>query len=296
MKRNPRGKLWIGTSGWSYPDWRGIVYPRRTSRAFKPLSFLSRFVNAVEVNTSFYRLPTARMTAKWPQQTPPGFRFAFKLTKSLTHQRAAVPDPAEARKFIAALEPVRDAGKLGPVLLQFPWSFRYSGENAEYLLRLSESVNDVERAIEVRHASWEAGAAQQLLASCGAACSIDQPPLPGNLGPAPCVAQSTGYVRLHGRNSAAWFAEDVPAYERYNYLYDERELREWVTRIEAMQEQSRSVYVFTNNHYRGQALANALELRAMLAGERVAVPQDLARTHPQLAQVARPAAEPTLFD
>jgi uncharacterized protein YecE (DUF72 family) len=103
-------------------------------------------------------------------------------------------------------------------------------------------------------------------------------------------------VRLHGRNAVNWFADNIPTYERYNYLYGEDELREWVGRLNAMGTQAANVYVFANNHYRGQGVTNALELRALLEGSPVAVPEDLLRAYPRLKRIAQPPREPRLFD
>ena len=109
-------------------------------------------------------------------------------------------------------------------------------------------------------------------------------------------SDSSAYVRLHGRNAQNWFAEGVPGFERYNYLYNTDELREWVTRVNALAKHATDVYVFANNHYRGQGPANALEIRAMLDGSRVRVPEQLLQTYPRLKDIALPPLEPGLFD
>ena len=291
-----RAHLWIGPSGWSYGDWHGVVYPRRKPRGFKPLAHLARYFNAVEVNSSFYRIPTPRMTAAWVPQVPAGFRFAFKLTQRFTHQRAAFPEREEVAAFAEGLEPIRDAGLLGPLLIQFPWSFRYTNEAEEWLRRLAEAFPDFDRFIEVRHASWGRPEALDALAEVGGYCNIDQPPLRDCLGPTQHVLGANAYARLHGRNARNWFADNVPTFERYNYLYADNELREWVTRLSAMATQAQNLYVFANNHYRGQGPANALELRALLEGVAVSVPAELLATYPRLDAIARPSGEPGLFD
>jgi uncharacterized protein YecE (DUF72 family) len=296
MSAKPSARFWIGPSGWSYPDWQGIVYPKRKPRGFKPLAFIGEHFNAVEVNSSFYAIPTPRMTANWPPLVPTEFRFAFKLTRSFTHDPSPVPDPVALTAFSAALQPVKDAGRLGPVLMQFPWSFRYSSEAVERLRRLAEGLAEFDRVVEVRHASWAQPEALELLRQIGGYCNIDQPRLRNCLGPTEHVFGPTAYVRLHGRNAANWFAENIPTYERYNYLYSEDELREWVTRLNAIAAKAENVYVFANNHYRGQGPANALELRALLQGQPVAIPDQLLEAYPRLKRIARPADEPGLFD
>lgn len=289
-------KLWIGPAGWSYPDWDGIFYPQTKPRGFKPLAYLARHLNAVEVNSSFYRVPTARMTAAWIKQVPADFRFTFKLTRSFTHERAAFPPTSEAAAFREALQPVAAAGRLGPVLIQFPWSFRYTPENAEWLKRISGALSDLDRCVEVRHASWTAPEALHELAAIGAFCNIDQPRLHDCIGPTTHVFGRDAYVRLHGRNAANWFAENQPAFERYNYLYSESELAEWVDRLRTMADQAEQVYVFANNHYRAQGPANALELRALLEGQPVDVPLEMLTAFPRLRRYAKQPRDRGLFE
>ncbi|MBI5864581.1 MAG: DUF72 domain-containing protein [Planctomycetes bacterium] len=297
------GKLWIGPSGWSYPDWHGVVYPAE-ARGLKPLTYLAGYFNAVEVNTSFYAIPRTATTASWPGQVPADFRFAFKLLRGFTHESVSRPDPAMVRNFKESVQPIREAGKLGPILFQFPWSFHYSPQTAERLRHLAEAFSEFDRCIEVRHTSWLRPEALELLRTLGGFCNIDQPLLRACIEPQRLVFGDTAYVRFHGRNKLNWFARNIPSYERYNYMYSEDELREWVARINGMLAEARDAYVFTNNHYRGQAVANALQLRAMLAGASVRMPPTLARTYPHLASFAvaeevasvSANAAPTLFD
>lgn len=296
MAASDKARLWIGPSGWSYPDWGGIVYPKRKPRGFKPLAHLARYFNAVEVNSSFYRIPTARMTAAWTPLVPREFRFAFKLTQDFTHRRDAFPPADAVRAFCAGVAPVRQAGLLGPLLIQFPWSFRYTGESVDWLRRLADAFAEFERFIEVRHASWNQDEALEAIRAAGGYCNIDQPRLRNCLGPTQHVFGAGAYVRLHGRNAKNWFADDLPPFERYNYLYGQDELREWVQRLSAMCTQAKHVYVFANNHYRGQGAVNALELKALLAGGPVEAPPELIRAYPRLAAIARAVGQQSLFD
>ncbi len=289
-------KLWIGPAGWSYDDWRGVVYPDPPPRRFDPLEYLSRHVNAVEVNSSFYRIPTPRLTRSWPRRVPDEFRFSFKLTRIFTHDPPSAAGRDDADAFLEALQPVREAGRLGPLLIQFPWSFRYNDENVERIARLAEWFADCVRVYEVRHSSWASPEALAAIARCGAFCNIDQPRLRGCLRPTSHVFGSLGYVRLHGRNAANWFAENIESHERYDYLYSEEELAEWARRIERMMPQAHEIYVIANNHYRGQGVVNALELRALLERRRVRAPEALLACYPRLRKVAEPPREPGLFD
>lgn len=133
------------------------------------------------------------------------------------------------------------------------------------------------------------------LRSVGGYCNVDQPQLRDCIGPTAHAFGPVGYVRLHGRNAANWFARGKPAFERYNYLYSEAELRDWLDRIRSLAEASEEVYVFANNHYQGQGPANALELMSMLAGNQIPMPAPLVRAYGRLADRALPPAQGDLF-
>ncbi len=289
-------RLWLGPSGWSYPDWHGPVYPDPPPRGFSPLRFMARHFNAIEVNSSFYRIPTAGVTQRWVTEVPQEFRFAFKLTRSFTHERSEFPPRRDFEAFRDGLRPVGEAGRLGPILMQFPWSFRYSPPSVDWVRRLADGLAGQALFTEVRHASWLSPDALEALAGVGGVCAIDQPRLHDCIGPLPFSYGRRGYVRLHGRNAANWFADDVPPFERYNYLYSHPELREWVERLRAMAAECDDVWVFANNHYRGQGVANALELRAMLTGGPVTVPAELAAAYPRLTAFSTSPRQPGLFD
>jgi uncharacterized protein YecE (DUF72 family) len=315
MNTAHRAKLRIGPAGWSYPDWDAVVYPTVRPRGFKPLAFIARHFNAVEVNSSFYRIPTPRMTDAWTHLVPRDFRFAMKLTRIFTHQRGEWPGRSDFDAFRDAAEPLQTAGLLGPVLMQFPWSFRFTPENVDWLARLADELPGFERVVEIRHRSWEPPEALAALRRAGAFCNIDQPRLHDCLPPTSHVfgadrggadggeskdgslpGRRIGYVRLHGRNARNWFAQNVPAFERYNYLYSVEELREWAERIERMSQEADELYVIANNHYRGQGVVNALELRALLEGGLVQAPSELLDAYPRLRAVAAPPAQARLFD
>ena len=285
------GRFRIGPSGWSYADWNGVLYPQPRPRGFQPLRHIADLFNAVEVNSSFYRVPSAAMTERWSALVPADFRFAFKLTQDFTHRRTEFPAPGVVTAFQDALRPLRASGRLGPVLAQFPWSFRYSDENAAWLQRVRAALPDDALFVEVRHASWASDAGLAALRAAGGVCNIDQPQLRDCLGPTAHAFGARAYVRLHGRNAAHWFAEGQPAYERYNYLYSAAELEEWTARLRALAALTEEVYVFANNHFRAQAVVNALELRATLEGGQARVPAELLRAYPRLAAIAQPAGQ-----
>lgn len=281
-------RIFIGTSGWSYADWRGIVYPERPAPRDE-LRFLAGYVDALEVNSSFYRTPPPKMTASWVRRTADlsEFRFTFKLNRLFTHDRAAWSAP-DAQAFRDAVAPVAEAGKLAAVLLQFPWSFRAGEESYQYLHRLRDEFGGHwPLAIEVRHNSWLAEEALYCLRLLKmSVANIDQPALNRCIAPGTLVTGPLGYVRLHGRREDTWFVRNAEPSERYNYLYRDDELDEWISRVRDIARRTEEVYVFANNHYRGKAPANAFQMMANLRKKRVEVPDTMFREFPFLEAIA----------
>ena len=280
--------IFTGTAGWEYPDWKGIVYPEKMSRATKPLSLLSQWFDLVEINVTFYRPIAPRQCASWIAQTAanPRFMFCAKLPSALSHDRSTKPDTGVVAAFRESMMPLTASGKLGAVLAQFPWSFKRTPENRQYLARLADSLDGLPLAVEVRHASWDhpdfiAGLTERRIALC----NIDQPLLNACLAPTAHVTAPFGYVRLHGRNQEHWFNKESGRNERYNYLYDREELAPWIERIKNMREQVNRLYVVTNNHYRGQAVVNALEIEAALKIKKAAPPETLRYLYPNLGTI-----------
>ncbi|HEV8259575.1 MAG TPA: DUF72 domain-containing protein [Burkholderiales bacterium] len=287
----------VGPAGWSYKDWTGIVYPREPGRGFDSLSFVGRYFDLVEVNSSFYRLPEARMVASWVRRThDTSLRFTFKLTRSFTHERGDVAQ-ADRDAYLQGIAPAVQAGKLGAILMQFPWSFRNTPEALEWIARLRDSFGQHPLVVEVRHASWDDPETRERLQRLGIGfCNIDQPRLRGCLGPTAYRTSPIAYFRFHGRRADKWFTENIQSHERYDYLYPEDELRPWVPRIREAGEGAEQVFVVANNHYRGQGPANALQLRALIEGHPVNVPDTLLKAFPQLESVSvKPAGQSSLF-
>jgi len=299
-QRNTGGEVHVGTSGWSYDDWHGRFYPEAASGRFDRLAYLARFFDCVEVNSSFYRPPSPRAAASWLRRTPRDFAFTFKLHQRFTHDRETSWTPDEVNAFRRGIEPVREAGRLGAVLVQFPWSFRCDEEAFAHLEAIRSDFADLPLVVEVRHASWTADRAATFLRDRGLGwCNIDQPPSRSGVPPTSFVTSPVGYVRLHGRNREAWFDPEAGRDARYDYLYREDELEDWIGRIREVARASEKTFVFTNNHYRGQAPANALQILSRLAGRRVPVPSPLLGTYPFLERVAEegsgPGEQGTLF-
>lgn len=279
----------IGTAGWSYEDWEDIVYPREKERGFQPLVYLARYINIVEVNSTFYRPPALSLSLLWLKRVAPfpEFLFAVKVHQVFTHKREDFTQK-EVDEFKLGVEPLRAKSRLACLLFQFPWSFAGSSANFEYLVRLFKLFQGLPMAVEVRHASWDQPDFYELLAHNHVSyCNIDQPVIGNSIKPSAIVTTPEfAYVRLHGRNYRNWFREGAGRDERYDYLYTRDELEEWVERIRNLGEKAKQVYVITNNHYRGQALANALQIRNLVTGEKLDVPPLLLRQYPLLREIA----------
>lgn len=282
-------RYYIGPAGWSYEDWEGIVYPLSKKPGFHPLAYLATYVNFVEVNSTFYRQPTVAMSLAWLRRIShvPEFLLAVKLHQIFTHERKDFSQK-DVDDFKFGIEPLRARGRLAAILIQFPWSFYLNSANLDYLVNLFRLFADFPLALEVRHASWNREDFFALLREYGVAfCNIDQPIINRSLKPTTVVTRPDfAYVRLHGRNYRDWFREDAGRDERYNYFYSQEELEEWVGRIKKLAENTEKVYIITNNHFRGQALANALQLRNMLTGEKLEIPPLLLEKYPILREIA----------
>ena len=286
----------IGPAGWSYRDWEGIVYPRPRPRGFDPLAFLAGFFDTIEINSTFYRPATADSAASWVARVAENlhFRFTSKLWRRFTHERDEAFTAADVAAARAALDPLQDAGRLGAVLLQFPWSFRRDDASRLWLDDVTGAFRDFPLVLEVRHESWNVPAFYEELEDRNVGfVNIDQPRFKQSLGPSATATSHVGYIRIHGRNYADWFRKDAKVEERYDYLYTAAELEPWVDRTLAVAEATEDVYVVTNNHYRGKGIANSIMLQAMLAGHPVPAAAGVVAEYPEaLADFAEAAEEP----
>ncbi|HEX5481825.1 MAG TPA: DUF72 domain-containing protein [Terriglobia bacterium] len=280
----------IGPAGWSYPDWRGIVYPKRKPRGFHGLEYLAQFFDAVEINTTFYNPPRPGVVKGWIGQVEhnQNFTFTAKLWQGFTHDRNATPE--DERAFKDGIAPLAKAGQLGALLLQFPWSFKHDPENRQYLADFCRRFREYPLVIEVRHSSWNKPEILEMLSELGVGfCNIDQPVIGRSIKPTENVTAPVGYVRLHGRNYKEWFTSNENPGQRYNYLYRREELDPWIERIRHIAQRSKVTFVITNNHARGKAVANALQLIALVTGRTVQAPESLLEEYTDLAQVATAA-------
>ena len=296
--------LRIGPAGWSYPDWSGYVYPPKKPRGFHEAAYLAEFFDTIEINTSFYQPLRPDSAKNWIDLVSgnPRFVFTAKLWQRFTHDIASATSGAtseDERAVRAGFDVLRVAGKLGAVLLQFPFSFHRTRETMAYLSAVLLRFRDYPLVVEVRHATWNSPETLALLHEHGAGiCNIDQPVIGRSLGPSSQTTSPVGYVRLHGRRYDTWFSDDeaIPAHERYNYLYTAEELDPWVARVKKVTSHARNTFVVTNNHFQGKAVVNALQLISILKGTKVKVPEPLRQHFPQLEEIAdTPPAAPTLF-
>jgi uncharacterized protein YecE (DUF72 family) len=270
--------LRIGTSGWSYPagkgTWDGIFYPFKRDRSaqFDELTFYSERFNTVEVNSTFYGQPRAAATLAWVKRTPPGFEFSLKLYQKFTHPVTAhdrTPiTQADIDEFRAGIEPLAAAGRLGIVLAQFPSRFKSSPEALDYLGWLLTTFREYPMAVELRDRSWsdDVKGTRQVLHAHGAAwAQIDEPTAfaPLALERDKVARSNVYYMRLHGRNAAQWW-EHEHSEDRYNYLYSEAELRPFADVMREAREAVRKAYVYLNNHFAAQSIADAAMLRDLL--------------------------------
>ncbi len=289
----------VGPAGWSYADWAGIVYPGRKPSGFHEAEYLSQFFDTIEINTSFYQPVRPDHCRRWIElvASNPRFLFTAKLWQKFTHEETAGPQDEKAVRV--GFDVLRGAGKLGAVLLQFPFSFHRTAETAAYLGKLLKRFSDYPLVVEVRHATWNDKSFYAMLHERGVGfCNIDQPVIGRSMKPTERATSRVAYVRLHGRRYDTWFSDDpaTPPSERYNYLYTVSELQPWAARIRHVAETGESIFVITNNHFEGKGVVNALQLIHLLTQSKVKVPEILRQHYPELDRIAsEPPAEPLLF-
>ena len=277
----------VGVAGWDYRDWWGVVYPLPKPRGFDPLTYLARYFDTIEINSTFYRPAAPKSAASWAARVTenPRFKFTAKLWQRFTHERDTPWAAADVQAVTTGMEPLADADRLGCLLLQFPWSFKRTAENEEWLGDVLGAFARFPLAVEVRHSSWNDPAFYAGLTERGVAIvNIDQPLFRHSIKPDAQATAQLGYVRLHGRNYENWFRDGAATHERYDYLYSADELRGWLDRIHELAKRTRDTYVVTNNHYRGQAAANAAMLRKLDGEDAVAVPPALLQTYARVLE------------
>jgi uncharacterized protein YecE (DUF72 family) len=294
----------VGTAGWSYPDWEERVYPAAKPPGFHPLAQLSRTFGCVEVNSTFYGLPDPRHAERWVELVAEHrpFRFVVKLLREFTHAAESAEGLESERwgelaaRFRAGIAPLVRARRLSAVLVQFPVSFLFGRQELRRLGRLRGLLEDLPAVLEVRHESWFTPPGIDAVRGIGFSLAhVDLPEAWNHPPPHHPPTGPIGYLRLHGRNSRAWFRPGAGRDERYDYLYDERELDGLAARARRVASEHAETFVVANNHFGGQAVANAIELLHRLTGEPVPAPALLVRAFPRLAPIVHPEGQQELF-
>jgi len=274
------------------------VYPTPKPKKFDPLRYLAGYFDTVEVNSTFYRPAAAEAARKWAERVKENdrFRFTLKLWKRFTHERDTAFSREEIDAVRAGFDPIAQAGRLGAVLLQFPWSFRNDEANREWLRDVADAFRDYPLVVEVRHVSWnEPGFYTELAERAMGFVNVDQPLFRDSIKPSARATSGIGYVRVHGRNYRDWFRKTAGRDERYDYLYTAKELEPWADRTRELTDEPgvTDVYVVNNNHFCGQAVANAAMLQSQVTHEKSKVPPRLFETYGNvLAPFAAPSAAP----
>ncbi len=262
----------VGTSGFSFPDWKGTVYPE-SIREGEMLSFYEKELgfNALEVNFTYYTLPSQKSFAAMSKKTSKGFEFVVKAFKGMTHEikdketGKMIDNHETFEKFKYSLVPLIDEGKLACVLAQFPWGFFPNRESVTYLEKFKEEMSDTPLVYEFRNRTWMKDQTLPFLERNGIGfCIVDEPNLPKLMPYLPRATSEIGYFRFHGRNPN-WF--NVPMKVRYDYLYTEGELKEFIPDIQDISKKTTKTFVFFNNCYSGSAAKNAVQMAKLVLAE-----------------------------
>jgi len=279
----------VGPAGWSYDDWEGIVYEKGLGAA--RLDALLPLFGTIEINASFYRPPSPAAACGWRDRVAayPGFRFTAKLSRRFTHDDPKTWTLADRDDFRDGLEPLREAGRLGALLVQCPWFHEASEAELVRLGRIRKAFPEHELVLEVRHRSWTEARVLEEISSLGYSfCVVDHPQARTSIPAEVRVTGRVGYLRLHGQNAEKWFAKGAAAHEKYDYLYTPPEVARLVRVAEELRERTEELYVIANNHFEGKGPANALEIQAALTGRVPAIPASLRRRYPRLEGLGSP--------
>ncbi len=278
---NVQERIYIGPAGWSYPDWKTTVL-REVKPPLDPLTFMSTLFNVVEINNTFYRIPSLRAVDTWIHKIHhnKAFLFTVKLYRPITHDPTAFTS-RDRRAVEESLERLQKADRLGAVLAQFPYRFHNTKTNRQYLVHLRSIFPEIPLVVEFRHRSWLQRAVTAFLAEIGLSfCNIDQPQVSFSLPLTEIVTLPTvSYLRCHGRNAAHWFGPESNRDTRYHYRYKEGELRELAAIVNALADRTEKLFVIFNNHYMGNEVFDAMTLAHMLGLAKNAWPPWWPRQH-----------------
>lgn len=267
----------IGTSGYDYPEWKGVFYPADLKRA-DFLSYYATVFNALELNNTFYNMPTAERILSFYERAEGRLQFSIKANRLLTHE-VDQNWQNSAQDFKDALKPILEKDSLCSVLFQFPQSFHYTPENRIYLSKLIKGFYGFPIVIEFRHRDWIRNSVFEGLEKMNASFAFCDMPelkyLPSGLLKEPepqHISSQFFYVRLHGRNDNAWYSNSSNNHEtktnngsaRYDYNYTDEELSKFIPIFEPIIQKDKKVLVFFNNHPNGSGALNAVSLKRMI--------------------------------
>jgi len=268
-----QAKIYIGTSGWSYPKgegkWTGYFYP---TGKINELEYYSQFFNTVEINSSFYRPPNPGYVYNWVRRVPKDFLFTVKLWQKFTHPKMYKEATGEEAAislqdvdiFKRSIDPLLKADKLGALLAQFPPSFRNDSFGQRVLTAVSRLFGQYRLAVELRHRGWsdDPNTAKLLKEHNVTWVQIDEPKFKSSIAQELPLTSDMAYFRFHGRNAETWWTGDSET--RYRYLYSSEETDELADRVKAAAGQTKLMFVLFNNHWRGYSPRNAVDMKKSL--------------------------------
>ena len=268
-----QAKVYIGTSGWSYPKgegtWKGHFYP---AGKINELEYYGQFFNTVEINSTFYRPPNPGYVYDWARRVPKGFLFTVKLWQKFTHPKMykeatgedAVISQEDIDLFKQSIEPLAQYGKLGALLAQFPPSFKNDNFGKQILVAVIKTFNTYRLAIELRHRSWsdDENTTRLLRENNIAWVQIDEPRFQSSIAAEVPLTADMTYFRFHGRNAEMWWKEDSET--RYKYLYPKEQIDELAEKVRNASEKTELLFAQFNNHWQGYAPRNAVDLKKAL--------------------------------
>jgi len=274
-------KIYIGTSGWSYPKgegtWKGYFYP---STKINELEYYSQYFNTVEINSSFYRPPNPGFVHNWVRRVPQDFLFTVKLWQKFTHPKMykeatgqeAIISQEDVDWFNKSIEPLVKSAKLGALLAQFPPSFKNDDYGKQMLNAVINAFSHYRLAVELRHRSWsdDSNTATVLKNSDVAWVRIDEPKFKSSVAEETPLTSPIAYFRFHGRNAEMWWKGNSET--RYKYLYSPEEIAELSKKVESAAQLSALTFAFFNNHWQAYAPRNATDLKSSLQLPHVELP------------------------
>ena len=235
-------KTFLGTSGWSYDEWVGPVYPTRSTPKLK---YYASIFSTAEIDSTFYAYPKPEMVLGWIRNTPPGFKFSPKLPQLITHKKKLERIDDDLTQFLDLIKPISDSNKLGTILIQLPPSFtNQSSKTLEDFFQLLPP--DFRFAVEFREKSWGQKETGKLLERYRISSVITDSPLELDS----ALTTDWAFIRYHGRGKKIW----------YDYKYSEQEISNLAKKLGEIQKDASVVYGYFNNHYGGDAVENALQI------------------------------------